>query len=124
MTPQMVKVIIMMELKFKNINITIFTLEPLPKRPKPSATTTSGDLELISNENPEEMLAENEAKEETVVLKQTQVEVYKTQKAVKENKEVMKPKKAKEIDVQGNSTSKFTFGGFTLENCDVTFNLK
>ena len=95
-------------------------LEPLAKRPKPLATITSGDLELISNESSG---VENEAKEETVVL--TQVEVYNTQKADNEKKEVVKPKKSKEIDIQGDSTSKFTFGGFTLENCqNVTFNFK
>ena len=78
------------------------------------------NLELLAKQTqPSSMMAKNEDKEGTVVL--TQVEVYKTQKPVNEKKEVVKPQK--EIDVQGNSSS-MTFGGFTLENCEVTFNIK
>ena len=32
------------------------------------------------------------------------------------------PKPAKVTNIEGNTNAKITFGGLTLENCNVTFN--
>ena len=91
----------------------------------------------LFDDEPEASVSE---KPETIVRKdpaaivltqtQTQVEVFGGTKNVvndvlsENNVEVKNaPKQAKITNIEGNTNAKITFGGLTLENCQVTFNM-